>query len=194
MAKQHHKMNALALASLEGEQFLTACYQQILGRTPDVQGRTHYLRMLGNGHSKISIICSIASSPEARARNEQISLLWLLRADTALMKIPALGRIYSAICLLCASKEVLRSFRVARAGGNQFAREASNDGPTTSLPEMNALLNSLRSHNAQARDFQRRLHALEERYAELAGGITGSTPPGTHPPIDQQSDVQSRSQ
>jgi glycosyltransferase involved in cell wall biosynthesis len=50
---------------LGNKDFIKELYRQILHRHPDDQGTYHHLQLLGNGHSKVDVICGILQSPEA---------------------------------------------------------------------------------------------------------------------------------
>ena len=49
-------VSAAPLLALEAEDFVTACYRQILRKEPDRAGMAHYVRQLAGGMSKVAII------------------------------------------------------------------------------------------------------------------------------------------
>lgn len=58
------------LLALSGQQFVHGAYVALLGRPPDPQGLTTYLRQLHCGVGKEQIVLAIATSPEGRIRGE----------------------------------------------------------------------------------------------------------------------------
>lgn len=51
--------------SMSNEEFITAAYQNVLGRQPDDGGRAHWLDFLRTGGTRAALISSFAESPEA---------------------------------------------------------------------------------------------------------------------------------
>jgi hypothetical protein len=60
-------IHAKVLEMLSGEEFVSACYEQILRKPVDDQGLAHYLTRLYTGTPKREIIRKLAAEPEAIA-------------------------------------------------------------------------------------------------------------------------------
>ena len=56
-----------SLLALNGSAFVNALYRVFLKRSPDRQGRDHFIGRLQAGHSKEAVLLAIATSPEAKS-------------------------------------------------------------------------------------------------------------------------------
>ncbi len=56
-----------SLLALNGSAFVNALYRVFLKRSPDRQGRDHFIGRLQAGHSKEAVLLAIAGSPEAKS-------------------------------------------------------------------------------------------------------------------------------
>jgi FkbM family methyltransferase len=65
MSSIHHVNQLL---DFDGEAFVFAVYERVLGREPDPTGFSYYMDRLRRGFSRESVIAQVASSAEARAR------------------------------------------------------------------------------------------------------------------------------
>ncbi|WP_311767887.1 DUF4214 domain-containing protein [Burkholderia cepacia] len=164
--KSKREPSALQLTTLSGEEFVEACYQVILNRKSDVQGRTHYQRMLGTGSSKAEIIRCIALSPEAKATGRRLSLLWLLRLDGLLVRLPIVSRLYYGARLLWNARAVLQLLSSLEHGGG-IASKGRNAHSESSLDELDAMLNAVESGNRRLREIQRQIDAIQNELSEL---------------------------
>lgn len=76
MAIQH----ITELFALDGREFVTEAYRNLLSREPDVQGMAYYLGRLAQGRGKDAVIAQLAKSPECKSL-EQINGLKQLIED-----------------------------------------------------------------------------------------------------------------
>lgn len=164
--KSKREPSALQLTTLSGEEFVEACYKIILNRKSDVQGRTHYQRMLGTGSSKAEIIRCIALSPEAKATGRRLSLLWLLRLDGLLARLPIVSHLYYGARLLWNARAVLQLLNSLEHGGG-IASKGRNVRGEFSLDELDAMLNAVESSNHRLREMQRQIDAIQNELSEL---------------------------
>lgn len=81
------------LLSYDDERFVQCAYYTILGRKPDKEGISVYLKCLRAGMSKIRIITILARSPEAKSRGNHILELEVSLKIQALLSLPVLARI-----------------------------------------------------------------------------------------------------
>lgn len=58
------------LFSLDGRDFITEVYLNLLMREPDEHGLMYYMGRLAQGHSKSAVIAQLAKSPECRPHTE----------------------------------------------------------------------------------------------------------------------------
>ena len=65
----------LQILQLDGEEFVHACYRELLHRDADEVGLAHHINLLENGVSKASIVASISKSDEACLNNMATSRL-----------------------------------------------------------------------------------------------------------------------
>lgn len=66
------------LFAINGAEFITAAYRNLLGREPDPHGMAYYLGRLARGHGKASVIVQLAQAPEARSQKEILGLKKLI--------------------------------------------------------------------------------------------------------------------
>ena len=79
---------------LQGEKFVRAAYQALLGREPDHGGFEYYRRRLGQGISRIQILGEIRNSEEGRAAGVKIPGLALRYTLRKVANVPILGVIF----------------------------------------------------------------------------------------------------
>lgn len=70
--------NIYELCALEGAEFVTEVYRNLLGREPDEHGLAYYLGRLALGYGKEEVVAQIASSPECRPHDEIVGLKALI--------------------------------------------------------------------------------------------------------------------
>ena len=66
----HTRKHVKQFADLPNSEFIDQCYKSLLKRSPDPEGKNHYLRWLSNGKSRESIYLAIASSKERKLISE----------------------------------------------------------------------------------------------------------------------------
>jgi glycosyltransferase involved in cell wall biosynthesis len=71
-AKKVEIKNVDELLGLDGESFVCASYQALLGRHPDPQGLAYYLNRLKMGSNKLSVLCQMSKSTEAKIFENKI--------------------------------------------------------------------------------------------------------------------------
>ena len=111
----HQVQSVGALLELDDVPFLTASYGTLLGRVPDSEGMSHYLKCLRTGYGKENILVEIANSPEATPDVMTIQGMRELVANQKKINLPIRG-IFS------------RTSRVERQANrleNQFGRLTS---------------------------------------------------------------------
>lgn len=64
----------IELFALEGRDFITEAYRNLLDREPDPQGMAYYLGRLAMGYGKASVIVDLARSAESRPHREIVGL------------------------------------------------------------------------------------------------------------------------
>ena len=64
----------IELFALEGRNFITEAYRNLLDREPDPQGMAYYLGRLAMGYGKASVIMDLARSAESRPHREIVGL------------------------------------------------------------------------------------------------------------------------
>ncbi|WMT47190.1 MAG: DUF4214 domain-containing protein [Acidithiobacillus caldus] len=72
--------NITELFALDGRDFVTQAYRNLLNREPDPHGMAYYLGRLSMGYGKAGVIAQLAKSPECRP-HEEIKGLKKLVAD-----------------------------------------------------------------------------------------------------------------
>jgi GT2 family glycosyltransferase len=79
------------LLSYDNERFLQCAYYTILGRKPDKEGMSVYLKCLGEGISKIRIITILANSPEGKSNGVNSIALEVSLKMHVILGWPVLG-------------------------------------------------------------------------------------------------------
>lgn len=81
------------LLSYHDEHFIHKAYLTLLGRTPDLEGLSYYLRRIRSGISKLEILAQLSSSVEGKSRNTNIAGLNAAMKHARLLKVPLIGGI-----------------------------------------------------------------------------------------------------
>ena len=97
-------MNVLRLPSVklsfllrwEGERFVTATYDNVLGRKPDPEGLAHHLEMLSEGVSKLEIIRRIRFSEEGCSADVKVEGLRVRLVLHRLSNLPVIGGLFNS--------------------------------------------------------------------------------------------------
>ncbi len=76
---------------LDGEAFVEAAYRIILGRTPDEEGRRHWLRVLQHGVDKLTVLAAMRASPEGRQRRADVPGIAAVIRRERILRIPVIG-------------------------------------------------------------------------------------------------------
>ena len=79
----HHMpiQHIIELFALEGRDFITEAYRNLLDREPDPQGMAYYLGRLAMGYGKARVIMDLAQSKEAHPHHEIVGLAKLIQFE-----------------------------------------------------------------------------------------------------------------
>ncbi|WP_338639006.1 DUF4214 domain-containing protein [Burkholderia pyrrocinia] len=169
------------LLPYNGEQLIEQCYQRILLREPDPEGRQHYRRMLGSGRSKFAVVRSIARSPEARKLGVRVHGMRGAAIGERIMEIPVLGTIVAALRLVGDAPAVLRDIRAGRELGSEGRlRIEALESQLEKQRDLDPIFNSVNSSHQYMRDVERRLAALETKVANGQVHSSQSESSGIH--------------
>lgn len=69
------------LFALDGREFVTEAYRNLLNREPDVHGMAYYLGRLAQGRGKAAVIAQLAKSPECKPHDEIKGLKRLIKDE-----------------------------------------------------------------------------------------------------------------
>jgi hypothetical protein len=100
---------------VDGSDFVYACYQGLLGRHPDGQGRHHFLSMLLSGRRKTEVLASIRYSAEGRAYGAKVRGLWPHAILAAVLRIPGIGYLCEYALTVVTLPGVARGVRALHA-------------------------------------------------------------------------------
>ena len=90
--KQNNQYHVNDLLRFHGEEFVRIAYRALLLREPDQSGMAHYRENLAGGRfSKLDVLASLHSSPEARQNQVKLTGLWLPLTVGRLERIPLIG-------------------------------------------------------------------------------------------------------
>ncbi|MGT0247060.1 DUF4214 domain-containing protein [Burkholderia pyrrocinia] len=169
------------LLPYNGEQLIEQCYQRILLREPDPEGRQHYRRMLGSGRSKFAVVRSIARSAEARKLGVRVHGMRGAAIGERIMEIPVLGTIVAALRLVGDAPAVLRDIRAGRELGSEGRlRIEALESQLEKQRDLDPIFNSVNSSHQYMRDVERRLAALETKVANGQVHSSQSESSGIH--------------
>jgi hypothetical protein len=87
-------------SDLQGRDFVTACYGELLGRAPDTHGMEHCMRLLARGEDKAFIAGRIAYSPEGRGRGVAVQGMRARYLVALAKKVPVAGTIFAWLVAL----------------------------------------------------------------------------------------------
>ena len=104
-----------SLLAFHDAEFIRHAYQRILGRNPDPNGFSHYLKLLRAGESKIEIIGRLRYSQEGRQCKVAILGLFPVFAWQRIYRLPVLGRILHIISCLYHLPDMERAQRAFEA-------------------------------------------------------------------------------
>ncbi|AQQ27424.1 DUF4214 domain-containing protein [Burkholderia cenocepacia] len=154
------------LLPYNGEQLIEQCYQRILLREPDPEGRQHYRRMLGSGRSKFAVVRSIARSAEARKLGTRVHGMKFAAIGERVMEIPVLGTIIAAFWLVGDAPAVLRDIRAGRELASEgHLRIGALETQLEQQRDLDPIFNTVNSSHQYMRDVERRLAVLESKVA-----------------------------
>ncbi|MCP1471183.1 hypothetical protein J3E64_002887 [Sphingobium sp. OAS761] len=86
--------SAQQLMRTDGELFVRWAYVTLLGRLPEEEGLAFYLRRMGEGKTKTSVLKQISRSPEGRAYGLHLPGLEAAVRRAALKRAPVIGPVY----------------------------------------------------------------------------------------------------
>ncbi|MBU2768538.1 DUF4214 domain-containing protein [Acidithiobacillus ferrivorans] len=112
----------IELFALDGQDFITEAYCNLLGREPDPHGMAYYLGRLAMGYGKASVITDLARSAESRPHREIVGLEKLIVTERR-----ANHWLWGTFCRH-QRRERLAQQQVSQIAQGQFAvRQLSND-------------------------------------------------------------------
>lgn len=92
--------------------FVEAAYFAILRREPDALGRTHYVRRIREGSSKIRVLSDLIRSKEGRSKGTRIAGLNVAMAIEKALSLPLIGGVLCFVVFSTTIRHHLRDMRV----------------------------------------------------------------------------------